>query len=80
MYHPLLADPSTFKDSELENKIIDLSKKYHTAARFGQGVMCDQIVVILDSLRQEQLKRSHKLLAKTKNDQNKDLGDLIKVN
>lgn len=80
MYHPLLADPSTFKDAELENKIIDLSKKYHTAARFGQGVMCDQIVVILDSLRQEQLKRSQALLAKTKNDQNKDLGDLIKVN
>lgn len=80
MYHPLLADPSTLKDSELENKIIDLSKKYHTAARFGQGIMCDQIVVILDSLRQEQLKRSHALLTKTRNDQNKDLGDLIKVN
>lgn len=80
MYHPLLADPSTFKDADLENKIIDLSKKYHTALRMGQGPLCDQIVVILDSLKQEQLKRSRNLLAKTKNEQNKDLGDLIKVN
>jgi hypothetical protein len=80
MYHPLLADPSTLKDSELESKIIDLSQKYHTAARFGQGVMCDQIVVILDSLKQEQSKRSQNMLKKTVNDQNKDLSDLIKVN
>jgi hypothetical protein len=80
MYHPLLSDPSTLKDAELEKRIIELSQKYHTAARFGQGGMCDQIVVILDSLRQEQLRRSQALLTKTKNDQNKDLGDLIKVN
>ena len=27
MYHPLLADPSTLKDSELENKIMDELKR-----------------------------------------------------
>ena len=32
MYHPLVSDPRKFKDQELDDKIQELSKKYHLAA------------------------------------------------
>lgn len=79
MFHPLLENPAVLKDADLEAKILDLTKKYHIAARMGQGVVCDQIVVILDSLKTEQLKRGQDLLKKTQSNQNKNLDDLINV-
>jgi hypothetical protein len=79
MYHPLLDDPSKLKDQDLENKILDLSRKYHIAARMGQGGAAQQIVVALDTYRTEQHRRqmanSQTLLKK----QNKGLDDLINV-
>jgi hypothetical protein len=79
MFNPLLDDPSKLKDSELELKILDLSKKYHLAMRFGQGGVCQQILIILDSLKFEQQKRGAELLKKSATSQNKDLDSLINV-
>jgi hypothetical protein len=79
MFNPLLEDLSKLKDAELELKIIDLSKKYHTAARFGQGMVCDQIIVILTALKEEQSQRNQNMFKKSPANQNKDLGDLINV-
>jgi len=79
MYHPLLDNPANLKDAELENRILDLTKKYHIAARMGQGVVCDQIVTILGSLKDEQLRRGQEMIKKTQSNQNKNLDDLINV-
>lgn len=79
MFHPLFENPANLKDAELENKILDLTKKYHIAARMGHGNVCDQIVVLLDSLKTEQLRRGQEMLKKTQSSQNKNLDDLINV-
>jgi len=79
LYNPLLSDPSSLKDVELEEKILELSKKYHIAARFGQGQVCEQIVTALNYYKDEQLKRAQTMLTKTVKNTDKDLGELIKV-
>lgn len=78
MFHPLLEDPKKMKDQELENKILDLSRKYHIAARFGQGSVCTQIITILDVLKEELNKRQRQSL-ESANKNNKGLDDLINV-
>jgi len=80
MYHPLLENPTSLKDSDLENRIFDLTNKYHIAARMGNGSVCQQIIIILETLRTEQQKRSADMLKKTQqSNQNKNLDDLINV-
>jgi hypothetical protein len=79
MYNPLIENPLNLKDADLENKILDLTKKYHIAARMGQGAVCSQIVTILESLKEEQLRRGREMLKKTQSSQDKNLDDLIKV-
>lgn len=79
MFHPLIESPANLKDAELESKIIDLSQKYLSAQRFGQGGLANQILVILLALKEEQSIRGQKLLQKSQTNQNKNLDDLIKV-
>ena len=79
MYHPLLDNPANLKDAELENRILDLTKKYHIAARMGQGIVCEQIITILSSLKDEQSRRGQEMIKKTQSNQNKNLDDLINV-
>ena len=54
MFNPLIEDPSKLKDQDLENKILDLSRKYGIAMRLGQGGVAQQIVITLDAYRMEQ--------------------------
>lgn len=79
MFHPLLDNPKSFKDVELESKILDLSKKYHIAARSGNGGLCSQILIILESLKEEQSNRQKSSLEERIKKQNKDLDDLINI-
>lgn len=80
MFHPLLPDMSTFKDTDIDNKIAELSRKYSIAARSGDGGLCSQILMALDGFKAEQQRRfSEKTKIAVKN-QDKDLGDLINVN
>jgi hypothetical protein len=78
MFNPLLPDLSKIKNDDLELRITDLMKKYTVASRLGQGGVCAQINVILESYRIEQRRRydleSQKLAQK-----NKNLDDLINV-
>lgn len=79
MYHPLLDDLTKIKDADLDSKILDLSKKYHIAAKYGSNEICSQIVIILESLKDERSLRYKKNLKNTiKNDDN-DLDSLINV-
>jgi hypothetical protein len=79
MFNPLLGDLTQIKDQELESRMTDLNKKYNIALRMGNSAIAMQIVVVLESIREEILRRqqeaSKKLLAK----QNKDLDGLINI-
>jgi hypothetical protein len=79
MYHPLLDDPTKLKDQDLENKILDLSRKYGIAARMGSGGVANQIIVALDMYRSEQSRRQMEQSRNTMTKQNKGLDDLINV-
>jgi hypothetical protein len=79
VFHPLLENPSLLKDQDLENKIMDLSKKYHIAARMGQGGACQQIAMALDAYKEEASIRQAKQMQDTIRKQNGNLDDLINV-
>jgi uncharacterized protein YfeS len=79
MYHPLAHDPRKLKDQELEDKILELSKKYNLAARMGQGTVLGQILSILEMYKLEQQRRQKESMQSLIKRQNKDLDDLINV-
>lgn len=78
MFNPLIPDLSKLKNDDVDNKIIELMQKYSIAARSGQGMICNQIAVILEMYKQEQSKRNQESLKKLAN-QNKNLDDFINV-
>jgi len=81
MFHPLMKDMESLKDLEIESKINDLSQKYSIAARHGNGALCNQIILVLESYKAELQKR---LIEKNNrvsvNNQEKDLDNLININ
>jgi hypothetical protein len=79
MFHPLAESPKNLKDSDLESKITELSKKYFIASKMGQGAVASQIVSILEMYREEQIRRQYESTDKLIKKQNKDLDDLINV-
>jgi len=78
MFNPLLPDLSKIKNDDLELKIAELIQKFTIASRFGQGTVCNQIAVILESYRAEQQKRYLESNKKLSN-QNKNFDDYINV-
>jgi hypothetical protein len=80
MFNPLLEDPSKLKDQDLENKILDLSQKYHVALRLGQGGLAQQVVLNLEAYRMEQQRRQMEAMKDLQTKQKKQgLDDLINV-
>jgi len=80
MFNPLIEDPSKLKDQDLENKILDLSRKYGIAMRLGQGSIAQQIVITLDAYRMEQQRRQIESMKTIQEKQKKQgLDDLINV-
>jgi hypothetical protein len=77
MFHPLETDLSLLKDQELEDKILELNKKYFTAYRLGKPELLTQITTFITIYKDEMSKRSMKRL---QGDQNGDLDQLINVN
>jgi hypothetical protein len=80
MYHPLLTDTRDLKDQDLENRIIELGRKYGIAARLGQGGACQQIIVALEMYKDEQRRRQSEATQGMLKKENKGLDDLINVN
>jgi hypothetical protein len=77
MLHPLETDLSSLKDSEVEEKLQELSRKYFTAQRLGKPELLTQIATFVTIYKQELSKR---YLEKTKMDFDGDLDQLINVN
>lgn len=76
MLHPLQDDLTQLKDTEIEEKITELTKKYYAAARLGKPELLTQISTFITIYKEEMSKR---LRNKLNNDEN-DLGQLINVN
>ena len=75
MEHPLIGDLSKLTLDELGEKIADLNKKLSMAMRTGNGHLCNQIRMAIESHNvkyQEKLQESYK-----KSDV--DFGDKIKI-
>jgi hypothetical protein len=79
MFNPLLPDPATLKDAELEARVLELGRKYTIASRTGMNQVIPQILVALDLYRTELTKRSYESLQNTARKTNGNLDDLINV-
>ena len=75
MFHPLESDLSTLKDQDVENRLIELNKKYHAAARLGSRDLLTQLSTFITIYRQELAKRHADKMKST----DSDLGQLINV-
>jgi hypothetical protein len=75
--HPLLDDLKNFKDSELESKVTDLTKKYFMTQNPGVKA---QMSAVLDSLNEELARRREAVYKKAMENRNKDLDKLININ
>jgi hypothetical protein len=75
MFHPLENDLSVLKDNEVEQKLVELNKKYYAAARMGSKDLLTQLSTFITIYREE-LSRRYAI----KSQQNDgDLGQLINV-
>ena len=77
MFHPLETDLSILKDQELEDKILELNKKYFAAYRLGKPELLTQITTFITIYKDEMSKRTMKRLNGATDD---DLDHLINVN
>lgn len=75
--HPLIENLSSLKDSELESKINDLTRKYFMV--YNPGVQA-QIIAALDSYKEELNTRRRLEYEKMMNSRDKGLDKLINVN
>jgi hypothetical protein len=75
--HPLIGDLSSLKDSEVDSKINELTRKYFATSNFQ---VQHQITMVLDAYKEEMAKRQRSAYDKMMNTRNKDLDKLIKVN
>lgn len=74
--HPLVGDLSVLKDGELENKISELTKKYFSTNNFQ---VQQQLIMVLDSYKEELANRQRLAYEKMMQTRNKDLDKLINV-
>lgn len=75
MFHPFSGDLSEIKDQDIENKLIELNKKYYAAARLGSRDLLTQLLTFITIYREELTKRHAQKLKQADN----DLGQLINV-
>ena len=76
MFHPFEGDLSELSDTELNNKLSELNRKYYTAARLGKNDLLTQLQTFVTIYRDETTKRA--ISAKYEQD-DKDLDQLINV-
>jgi hypothetical protein len=75
MFHPLEGDLSSLKDTEIEQKLIELNKKYYAAARMGSRDLLTQLSTFITIYRDE---LSNRYARKLKQNDD-DLDQLINV-
>jgi hypothetical protein len=76
MFHPFEGDLNQLKDSEVEERLLDLNKKYFAAARLGKPELLTQIATFVTIYKEELSKR---YAIKLKGQFDSDLDQLINV-
>ena len=76
MFHPFQEDPKELNDTQLQERISELSKKYTQAARLGKGELLTQLQTFVTIYRDEVRRRAMQQKIQA-ND--KDLDQLINV-
>ncbi len=76
MFHPLQQDLTNLSDSEVENKLQELSRKYFAAQRMGNIDLLTQVSTFVNIYRNE---LSRRYMTKNKGDLDRDLDQLINV-
>jgi len=77
MFHPLEGDLSSLKDSDIEQKLQELNKKFYQAHRLGNLDLLTQLSTFITIYRNEMSRRYQE---KFKKDIDNDLDQLINVN
>lgn len=77
MIHPFAEDLSHLKDTEVESKLNELTKKYFQAQRLGNLALLTQLETFVNIYKQEMAVRYRKALKNTQLDT--DLDQLINV-
>lgn len=72
MEHPLISSLNDLSAEELSTKISELHKKLAIASRFGNGYMCDQIRMALESYQNQYQE-------KTRRDTGSQFDDVIDI-
>lgn len=75
MFHPLEKDLSQLKDSEIEDQLRELTRKYFTAQRLGKPEMLTQISTFVTIYKEEMSRR----LRRNSGPMDGDLDQLINV-
>ena len=75
--HPLIDDLLQFKDSEIESKINELTKKYFMATNYD---LKNQLIMVLETYKGEMARRKSIEWQKIQEERNKDLDKLININ
>lgn len=75
MEHPLIGDLSKLTEAELTEKIADLNQKLSIAARAGNGHLCDQIRMVIESYRT----RYNALLEEARKNNSNNFNDKINI-
>ena len=76
MEHPLIGPLDELTQDQLSEKITELNKKLGIAARTGNGYLCDQIRMAIES---HQVKYQEKLQAMYKNGNGDQFNDKIDI-
>jgi hypothetical protein len=75
--HPLVTDLTHLKDSEVEQKISELTRKYFAAANPD---LRQQLIMVLEAYKYEQSKRQREAYEKMMQSRDKGLDKLININ
>ena len=81
MLHPFSEDLSKYKDSEIEQKISELSKKYLVAQRIDNHELLTQVQTFVTIYREEMARRYRETMKNSAQELEKgDLDQLVNVN
>lgn len=79
MFHPFEGDLSKLKDSEVESKLQELTRKYYQASRLGNQELLTQLSTFVTIYRDEMRMRQARSLSPNNTVTNEDLGQFINV-
>jgi hypothetical protein len=79
MLHPFEPDFTNMKDSEIEEKIFELNKKYYQASRLGNPELLTQLSTFVNIYKQEMSRRYAERTKNSRGQMDGDLDQLINV-